>query len=168
MLDWLKSLGCLQKQFQQERFLFLKQTYLSLDNRGLRSRAFVPPRDAWSRPRQMKSPSLLCGAYAPGRNGSLQTKTNKSAIWIWTLGFSHQAAACVQVLIPGVKDSTPFNSWRKKIHLTQVKHQLKLHLKLSLTQKKFGLNAWFFFFLNDFCWSSMLNVCLKVKTWFKS
>lgn len=57
-------------------------------------------RRAGLQPRQMKS-SSLCVSHillaVPERNGSLQTKTNKLDIWIWTLDFNHFMAACVQV-----------------------------------------------------------------------
>lgn len=60
-------------------------------NDGLRSGQLH--RRAELQPRQMKS-SSLCVSHTPllaalERNGSLQTKTNKLAIWIWTLHFNH-------------------------------------------------------------------------------
>lgn len=51
--------------------------------------------------RQMKCYSLCASRILLAmleRNGSVQTKTNKWLIWIWTLDFNHLVATCVQVL----------------------------------------------------------------------
>lgn len=89
--------------------------------RGPRGHALLPPWEASShppqhraetqmaavgwraplQPRQMRALHFVSDTHTllavPETNGSLQTKKNKSDIWIWTLAFNSLVAACVQV-----------------------------------------------------------------------